>query len=103
MGGPGIHTITEPAPNSTVAAGRDLIVRWDAPSQGRSAEVETSDYGPLLLPDTGAVVIPAASNPAGGERRIRVYRFNQVDIAGALFGSRMRVEIRQSVDRLIVK
>ncbi len=103
LGGLGIHTITEPTAHSTVKAGQDLIVRWDAPSQARSAEVETRDYGPVLLPDTGAVIIPGVSNPADVKRRIRVFRFNEVDIAGALFGSRMRVEVRQSVDPLIVE
>ena len=103
LGGPGIHTITEPTADSTVAADQDLTVRWDVPSQARSAEVETKDYGPVLLPDTGAVIIPAASNPARVDQRIRVFRFNEVDIAGGLFGSRMRVEVRQSVDPLIVE
>ena len=103
LGGPGIHTITEPLKDSTVAADQDLTVRWDVPSQARSAEVETKDFGPVLLPDTGAVIIPGASNPARADQRIRVFRFNEVDIAGGLFGSRMRVEVRQSVDPLIVE
>ncbi len=103
LGGPGIHTISAPLMDSTVAADQPLTVRWDVPSQARSAEVETKDYGPVLLPDTGAVIIPGASNPARVDQRIRVFRFNEVDIAGGLFGSRMRVEIRQSVDPLIVE
>ncbi len=103
LGGPGIHTITEPTVDSTVSADQDLTVRWDVPSQARSAEIETRDYGPVLLPDTGAVIIPGASNPARVDQRIRVFRFNEVDIAGGLFGSRMRVEVRQSVDPLIVE
>ena len=102
LGGPGIHVIAEPA-LASVAADKDLLVRWDVPSQARSAEVETKDFGPLLLPDTGAVIIPGASNPANGGQRIHVFRFNEVDIAGGLFGSRMRVEVRQSVDFLIVE
>ena len=103
LGGPGIHTITEPTASSTVAADQALTVRWDLPSQARSAEVETKDYGPVLLPDTGAVIIPGASNPARADQRIRVFRFNEVDIVGGLFGSRMRVEVRQSIDPLIVE
>jgi len=102
LGGPGIHTIAEPTV-ATMVAGQDLTVRWDVPSQARSAEVETKDYGPLLLPDTGAVIIPGVSNPANAEQRIHVFRFNEVDIAGGLFGSRMRAEVRQSVDFLIVE
>ena len=103
LGGPGIHTITEPMVDSTVAADQSLTVRWDVPSQARSAEVETQDYGPVLLPDTGAVIIPALSNPARADQRIRVFRFNEVDIAGGLFGSRMRVEVRQTVEPVIVQ
>lgn len=103
LGGPGMHTISEPTVSSPVAAGQPLTVRWDVPSRARSAEVETKDYGPVLLPDTGAVIIPGASNPARVDQRIRVFRFNEVDIAGGLFGSRMRVEVRQSVDPLIVE
>ena len=103
LGGLGIHTITEPAGDWTVTAGQALTVRWDVPSQARSAEVETNDFGPVLLPDTGAVIIPGVSNPAGANQRIQVFRFNEVDIAGGLFGSRMRVEVRQSIEPLIVE
>ena len=103
VGGPGIHTITEPAVDSTVSANQDFTVRWDVPSQARSAEVETRDYGPVLLPDTGAVIIPAASSPVRADQRIRIFRFNEVDIAGGLFGSRLRVEVRQTVEPVIVQ
>ena len=57
----------------------------------------------MLLPDTGAVVIPGTSNPARVDQRIRIFRFNEVDIAGGLFGSRMRVEVRQTVEPVIVQ
>ncbi len=103
LGGPGVHTITEPLANATATADQDLTVRWDVPSQARSAEVETNDFGPLLLPDTGAVVIPGGSNPVNDSQFIRVFRFNEVDIAGGLFGSRMRVEVRQTVEPVIVQ
>jgi hypothetical protein len=103
LGGPGIHTISGVAVDSPVPAGQDLRLRWDVPSQARSAEVETRDYGPLLLPDTGAVIIPGASNPARVDQRIRVFRFNEVDVAGGLYGSRMRVEVRQSIDLAVVE
>ncbi len=103
LGGPGVHTITEPVQDTTVSADQDLTIRWDVPSQARSAQVETRDYGPVLLPDTGAVIIPGASNPARVDQRIRIFRFNEVDIAGGLFGSRMRVEVRQTVEPVIVQ
>ncbi len=103
LGGPGVHTITEPTVNSTVSADQPLTLLWNVPSQALSAEVETQDYGPVLLPDTGAVIIPAASNPVREEQWVRVFRFNEVNIAGGLFGSRLRVEVRQSVDPFIVQ
>jgi hypothetical protein len=49
------------------------------------------------------VIIPGASNPARVDQRIRVFRFNEVDVAGGLYGSRMRVEVRQSIDLAVVE
>ena len=72
-------------------------------SQAKSAELETLDFGPLAMPDNGTFQIPAASNPTRLDQRIRVYRFNELSIAGGLPGSRMRVEIRQTVEPIIVQ
>lgn len=96
LGGPGVHSITAPAANATVAANQNLTVRWTVPSQAQSAEVQTSNFGPAALPDTGAYVIAAASNPPNATQKIAVYRFNEVTIAGGLPGSRLRVQVRQT-------
>ena len=42
----------------------------------------------------------AAARP---DQRVRVWRFNEVDIAGGLPGSRFRVKVRQTVEPVIVQ
>lgn len=103
LGGPGVHGITVPVKDATVAAGQPLTVRWTVPSRAKSAEVETRDVGPVTLPDTGAYIVPGANNPARLDQRIRVFRFNEVDIAGGLVGSRLRVTVRQTVEPVTVQ
>ncbi len=103
LGGPGVHTITAPVKNATVPANQPLTVQWTVPSQAQSAEVETRDFGPAALPDTGAYIIAGANNPPRASQRIRVFRFNEVNIAGGLPGSRLRVTVRQTVDPVIVQ
>lgn len=103
VGGPGVHTITSPTRNSTVTANQALRLTWTRPAEAKSAEVETNDFGPALIPDAGVYTIPAAENPSTNDQRIRVYRYNEVDIAGGLTGSRMRVEVRNTVEPVIVR
>lgn len=103
VGGPGLHTITAPAANATVAANQPMTVRWSVPKRAKSAELETRDFGPVVLPDTGAYTIPGIDNPARTDQRIRVYRYNEVDIAGGLSGSRMRVTVRNTVEPIVAQ
>ncbi|SRR5881296_89065 len=103
LGGPGVHTITAPLQNATVPANQPLTVRWTVPSQATQAEVETNDFGPFALPDTSAYRIAGASNPANATQRIRVFRYNEVNIAGGLIGSRMRVQVRNTVEPVVVQ
>ena len=103
LGGPGVHNITAPLQNATVSSLEALTISWTVPSQAVSAEVETDDFGPALVPDTGVYIIPVASNVANESQRIRVYRYNEVAIAGGLFGSRMRVEVRQTLEPITVQ
>ncbi len=103
LGGPGIHTITAPLANATVTALQSLAVTWSSPSQAKSAEVETQDYGPVVVPDTGAVMIPSAEALARVDERIRIYRFNEVGINGGLPGSRLKVEVRHTVEPVIIQ
>jgi hypothetical protein len=103
LGGPGVHTITAPLASTSVTALQSLIVTWTSPSQAKSAEVETRNYGPVVVPDTGAAMIPSLELEARVDERIRVFRFNEVGINGGLPGSRLKVEVRQTVEPIIVQ
>ncbi|MGQ0714778.1 MAG: hypothetical protein ACT4PJ_13765 [Gemmatimonadaceae bacterium] len=103
LGNPGAHVITAPAQNSTVAAGQPLTVTWSRPSQALLSEIETRDFGTREIPDNGTYTIPGADNPARTDQRIRLNRFNQIDIAGGLPGSRMRVEVRRTIEPVIAQ
>lgn len=101
VAGPSVHTITTPVKNATVAANQPLLVRWTVPSRAQSAEVESRDFGITTVPDTGAYSI--AFNPPRPDQRVRVWRFTEVDIAGGLPGSRLRVSVRKTVEPVIVQ
>lgn len=103
LGGPGVHNITAPLANATDTAGTTLNVRWSVPSRAQAAEVETRDFGPVTLPDTGAYNVPGLSNPARPDQRVRVFRYNEVSMAGGLPGSRLRVKIRKTVEPINVQ
>ncbi len=103
LGGPGVHTITAPLANATVPAGQAVSVTWTSPSQAKSAEVETRQYGPVIVPDTGAAMVPALEMVVHPNQRIRVYRFNEVGINGGLPGSRLKVEVRQTVEPIAIQ
>ena len=104
VGGPGVHNITTPAANDTVPVNQPLLVRWTVPSRAKSAEVETRDFGPVTLPDSGAYRIAGAdNNQLRPDQRVRVFRFNDVDMAGGLTGSRLRVKVRKTVEPVVVQ
>jgi hypothetical protein len=48
-------------------------------------------------------MIAAANNPANSSQTLFVSRFNEVDIAGGLAGSRLRVSFTASVDPFVVR
>ena len=103
LGGPGVHTITSPSANDIVPALQAITVTWDRPSTALSAELETRDYASGVLLDAGTAVIPAAENVANSVQRVRVFRFNEVSIASGLPGSRMRVEVRRTIEPIVVQ
>ena len=104
VGGPGVHSITTPVKNDTVAVNQPILVRWTVPSKAKSAELETRDIGPITLPDTGAYQIAGVdNNQIRPDQRIRVFRFNEVDMAGGLVGSRLRVKVRKTVEPVVVQ
>jgi hypothetical protein len=97
VGGPGVHTINAPAVNSTVAANQPLDITWTTPMQSKQASVSTRDMS-VDGADIGAYTIAASSNPARTGQRVTVERQNEVDIAGGLLGSRLRVTYSSSID-----
>jgi len=104
VGGPGVHTITTPLKDDTVAVNQPLLVRWTVPSRAKSAEVETRDFGPFTQPDSGAYQITGPdNNQIRPDQRVRVFRFNEVDMAGGLTGSRLRVKVRRTVEPVVVE
>ncbi len=103
VGGLAAHTITAPLANTTVAANQPLIVTWNRPSEAAGADVETRDFQAQGVPDAGTYTVPANQNPARPDQRIRVWRFNEVTIAGGLLGSRLKLKVRNTVEPVMVQ
>jgi hypothetical protein len=103
VGGISAHLISSPAANATVAANQPLTVTWTRPSEAVAVDLETRDFVADGIPDAASYTIPGGSNPARPDQRIRVWRYNQVDIAGGLFGSRLKLSIRNTVEPVVVQ
>ena len=103
IGSPGLHKITSPTGGSVVPAGQALTVRWTVPRRALRVEIETRDGEVDDLADNGVHALSGASNPARTGQRIRVYRFNEVAIAGGRAGSRLRISVRDTVEPLTVQ
>ena len=101
VGYPGEHTINSPTLNSTVSSSQALHVSWTTPATAKAATVTTRDYN-IQVPDTGAYDVPVASNPVRASQRVIVVRSNEVDVAGGLPTSRMRVTVTTTVDPFTV-
>jgi len=101
--GPGVHTITSPLANDVVTAGQPLTVTWTVPSQAKFAEIETRDFSATQLLDDGSFTIPGLDNPVNANQRIRLFRFNEVEAAGGLMGSRLQIKIRAEVEPVVVQ
>jgi hypothetical protein len=93
LGGPGPHTINYPRAGVAVPVNQAVAVSWTTPSQAASASISTNNFGPVLAADTGTYTIPGASNPASTNQTVNIARYNEVAVAGGLFGSRLRVTV----------
>ncbi|HKC59864.1 MAG TPA: hypothetical protein VKB92_07250 [Myxococcales bacterium] len=102
VGGPGMATINAPVLNSTVTANKDLPVSWTTPAVAKQVTVSTRDMS-FSGPDLGAYTIVAGQNPPRASQRVRVDRFNEVEAAGGLVGSRLSVMYRASIDPFTVQ
>jgi hypothetical protein len=96
LGGPGVHTINYPKAGVAVAMNQPVGVSWTTPIQA-AAVVTTNNFGPVLAADTGTYAIPGTSNPAATSQSLNLARYNEVAIAGGLFGSRLRVTVEANV------
>lgn len=98
VGNPGAHTVNAPAQDSTVPATQPLQLSWTTPTTAKSVSIKTKGFGPAQAPDTGAYTIPGTSNTTQASQHLDLSRFNEVDIAGGLSGSRLRVTYTAGVD-----
>lgn len=103
LGGPGVHTITAPANGSVATAGQPLLVTWTVPSKAKAAEIETRDFGPIGIADLGSYTILGANNRANADQSVQVRRYNEVEIAGGLPGSRLRVTVENTAEPINVR
>jgi hypothetical protein len=105
VGAPGMATINAPVMGSTpltVPANQDLQISWTTPAVAKQVTVSTRDMT-FTAPDTGAYTIVAAQNPARINQRLRIDRFNEVEAAGGLVGSRLSVMYRVTIDPFTVQ
>lgn len=103
VGGMSAHTITRPRADTTITTGQSFAVAWTRPSEAVAVDLETRDFAVNSIPDAGLYTIPGANNPPRPDQRIRVWRYNQVNPAGGLAGSRLRLSIRNTVEPFIVQ
>lgn len=103
VGGISAHRIASPVANATVTANQPMTVTWTRPSEAIAVDLDTRDFSAQGIPDAATYTVPAGNNPARPDQRIRVWRYNQVDIAGGLFGSRLKLSIRNTVEPVIVQ
>jgi hypothetical protein len=101
VGNPGMHSINAPAAGATVPAATALAISWTTPISAYSASVETRNFAPTLLPDTGTYTLAAASNPANTRQVLKVQRLNLVQLAGGLLGSQMTITNKASVSYVV--
>lgn len=102
VGNPGAHTVNAPVVNSTVPANQPLALSWTTPTTAKSVSISTRGFS-AQAPDTGTYSIPAADNTAQTNQHLDLSRFNEVEIAGGLSGSRLRVTYTASVNPYTVQ
>ncbi|HEU5303885.1 MAG TPA: hypothetical protein VFU40_04510 [Gemmatimonadales bacterium] len=103
VGGMSAHRILQPPADTTITANQPFTVTWTRPSEAVAADLETRDFSTTGIPDAGTFTISAADNPARPDQRIRLWRYNRVDIAGGLPGSQLKLSIRNTVEPVIVQ
>jgi hypothetical protein len=97
VGGPGMHTINAPVAAATITHGTDLPISWTTPSVAKQVSIQTKDLTTVKGADLGAFTIVAADNPIRASQVLTISRQNEVDAAGGLAGSFLRVTYTATV------
>lgn len=103
VGGIGIHQITGPAVTDTLVADQPVTVTWSRNVEAFRAEVTSREYEAQDILDTGTHTIPGLDIQIRPDERIRVSRYNEVQLAGGLAGSRLQLRLRQTMEPLVVQ
>lgn len=98
LGGPGVHSINGPKAGAIVPANQPLQVSWTTPVQALNALLTTKNGYAAASQDTGTFTIPGANNPPTSPQTLNIARYNEVNVAGGLPTSTMRVTVETSVD-----
>jgi hypothetical protein len=105
LNGPGFHTFTSPASGATVDAAVDLEVRWDRGATATRAELGTRETDRITIDDTGSYTVPALALRHAPdqveEEELELRRSTRIAPAGAVAGSELRVEVRNSIAILV--
>jgi hypothetical protein len=99
-GNPGAFGINGPKQGAVVPVNQPVQLSWTTPLQAKAATIQTNQYT-AAGPDTGSFTIPAANNPADANQSLTIARYNDVDIAGGLVGSTLRVTVESSVGYVV--
>lgn len=102
VGGLSDHSILSPLVGAKVTAYQPLTVTWD-PTGAMHATVATRDFMATDMADAGSYTIAAENNPPRALQRVRVWRSNDVEIAGGLEGSLLSLVVRNTVDPITVQ
>jgi hypothetical protein len=103
VGGMSAHRILAPRADTTITAGQPFTVNWTRPSEAVAADLETRDFSVDAISDAGTFTISGIDNPARPDQRIRLWRYNQVTIAGGLAESQLKLSIRNTIEPVIVQ
>ncbi len=103
VGGIGPHTINAPALGDTIPASQPLTVTWTRSAEAFRVDVDSREYEAQGILDSGSHTIPGVDMQARPDERIRVTRYNEVQMAGGLAGSRLQLRLRQTLEPLLVR
>lgn len=103
VGGIGVHTINAPGLSDTIPASQPLTVTWARGPEAFRVDVNSREYEAQGILDSGTHTIPGVDIQARPDERIRVTRYNEVQIAGGLAGSRLQLRLRQTLEPLLVQ